>query len=545
MQLEINNLVYRSIISNFINFSHFHPETSLASIQLVAEFAENHHPGCFADGAIENRALELGSDLERHHRDVTPLDIDLTGSEIRQSAARTILHIATSVIAIAGHTRTIRNWVENDPSSSHSLLLINQTTPRIPEWLIDPIRSSGGLLIRLPEKAPLLAKALWVREIARSQADLVVLHHSGQDIVPTVAFAIEDCPPVAILNHADHIFWLGSSVADIIINQRSIGSRMSEQRRFVRRNTTLLIPLSQPSNAISRELVRERLGIPPDQIVLLSVGRAVKYQPSATHDFFATTRKILERHPEAHLYIIGVSETEAVRYQRGPTHPRVHPMGGVEDPSAYRAAADIYLEGFPFGSQTALLEAALVGIPTVAALAPPLELVVTNDDAIADLITNPTDEDEYIDSVSELVGDAERRRSLGSALRDRVLAQHTGEGWRRRLHGVYAEAGSLKHEPRPIPCSQYVASETDRALSAWQAFLSGGGGSESELTVPIRQSFFALAYGARQSGHYLTAFGLLLGCCRCWGGDRKVFWSLAKLLPHWVLKVLMSHRRVK
>jgi glycosyltransferase involved in cell wall biosynthesis len=539
IHLEINNYFYNRIIFDFFKSCHFHPETSLASIQLIAEFAHAHHPGRFADGAIENRALEIGADLERHRRNVAPLDIDLAGSEIRQTAARMILHIATAVKAIGGHTRTIQNWVKNDPTSSHSLLLIDQKDLRIPEWLIDPIRASGGLLIRLPAEAPLMAKALWVREISRSRADLVVLHHTAFDIVPTVAFAIEDCPPVAILNHADHIFWLGSSVADIIINLRSIGSRLSELRRFVRHNTTLPIPLSQPDETISRKLARERLGIPPDRIVLLSIGRAEKYQPSATHDFFATTRKILEHHPEAHLYIIGVSEAEAVWNQLGPTHPRAHPMGVVEDPSAYRAAADIYLEGFPFGSQTALLESSLAGIPPVTAFAPPLELVVTNDDAIADLITNPRDEDEYIDRVSELVGDTEKRRSLGSALRDRMLAHHTGEGWQRRLHDVYAEACGLKHEPRPIPRSQYVASETDRALSAWQASTPGGGSSESELTVAIRQSFFELAYHARQARNYRAAFGLLLRCCCRWGGDRKIFWSLAKLLPHWVLK---SHR---
>jgi len=78
-------------------------------------------------------------------------------------------------------------------------------------------------------------------------------------------------------------------------------------------------------------------------------------------------------------------------------------VGSIEDPSVYRAAADIYLEGFPFGSQTALLEAALVALPVVSSYAPLFPLLAANDDAIQDLITNPKEEQEYMERVDLLI----------------------------------------------------------------------------------------------------------------------------------------------
>ena len=64
-------------------------------------------------------------------------------------------------------------------------------------------------------------------------------------MAPVLAFADKRCPPVALLNHADHIFWLGSTISDLIINQRDIGKVLSEERRFARHNTVLPIPLME------------------------------------------------------------------------------------------------------------------------------------------------------------------------------------------------------------------------------------------------------------------------------------------------------------
>ncbi len=302
-------------------------------------------------------------------------------------------------LPIGGHSRTIKNWIINDPDTRHSLLLTCQGKASVPGWLSEVVRDSGGEVIELPQSATLLARAKWARDIARAAADLVVLHHSGNDVVPIVAFATRECPPVALLNHADHNFWMGGTVSDTIINQRHIGKTLSEGRRFTRRNMVLPIPLSEIPPELSRAAAREQVGIPQGQTMLLSIGRAKKYIPTRKHNFIHTAGEILERNPDAHLYLLGVAEDDLAGHVGAGKHERLHFLGPIENATLYQCAADIYLEGFPFGSQTALLESALAGLPAVLAFDPPFALLATNDESLWDLASNPASEGEYIERV--------------------------------------------------------------------------------------------------------------------------------------------------
>lgn len=540
--LAVNDRVYTFLVRALLTNRTLSAESCLRLIEHISRFACEHHTGRFADGALDNRAMEIGLELERLCPTIPSLESELDRPAESRDASRRILHVATEVAAIGGHTRTIQHWVSNDPGSSHSLIVTNQSDQRIPVSLAEAVRSSGGAVTRLPSDWTLLSRARWVREFARRRADLVVVHHHGFDIVPTVAFAVADCPPVAILNHADHHFWSGSSVADLVVNLRSIGSLLTARRRRVQRNVVLPIPLTPPDAALTRDAARRRLGVGRDQVVLLSVGRAEKYRPSPSHDFFKTTAKILARHEDAHLYLIGVTPAEAVRFGGSDVHPRLHPMGPTTGVADYHAAADLYLEGFPFGSQTALLEAALAGVTAVPAFAPTLDLVVTNDDAISDLLATCGDEAAYLDLVSRLIDDPAERRNLGVQLQQRMRTHHTGAGWQQRLETVYDAAFALTHRPRFIPLSECIVSHTDVALSEWQNALRGADGSGLEEGRELHRTLLDIAFAARQSGAYRVAFRILLHCCRRWpGGDHgKALLYLAKLLPHWALRSRLS-----
>ena len=225
------------------------------------------------------------------------------------------------------------HWVCLDQVSRHSLVVLDQRDVPVPKWLFEAIRRSGGNLTAFPQGTGSYQKASWLREIARRTADLVVLHHAAADVVPTTAFALSDCPPVALLNHADHTFWLGSSISDIVINLRTAGSEHTAKRRFVSSNTVTPIPLADSVMELSRQDARRALGISDDQIVLLSVGRAEKYRPCGPYDFGSTAAKILDRQPGAHIYVVGESAAGIAPYLRCGLHERLHMMGSIEDPS--------------------------------------------------------------------------------------------------------------------------------------------------------------------------------------------------------------------
>jgi glycosyltransferase involved in cell wall biosynthesis len=448
-----------------------HSETALSAIESAALFAMLFHPGRFADGSIENLAFKLGEELN----DLVTEGVNFKLPVPRKDKRRRVLHVASHVLGIGGHTRMLYHWIQNDQNSCHSLVLVRQSQRRlpIPRWLAETIFKNGGDLISFPSALNLCHKAKWLREIAKLTADLVVLHHDGSDVVPTVAFADKDCPPIVVLNHSDHLFWLGSSISDMVINLRTVGADHSVKRRYVSSNTVIPIPLSYPTGQISREDARQELGIPNDQLVLLSIGRAEKYRPCSAYDFVSTANKILDRERTAHLYVVGESEAGISPYLRCSLHDRLHFVGSVEDPSRYRSAADIYLESFPFGSQTSVLEAALHGIPIVPAYAPLFKLLVANDDAIQDLLQNPHDEQEYLERVDLLIRDPQQRVALGESLRDRLLIDHVAEGWLDRLAALYRETDRLIHCPKIIPFAPCSNTFADISLSLWHVMADG------------------------------------------------------------------------
>src|SRR5207253_2876944 len=168
--------------------------------------------------------------------------------------------------------------------------------------------------------------------------------------------------------------------------------------------------------------------------------------------------------------VVGVSANDERACAGVLPHPRLHFVGPVEDPSAYLRAADVYLETFPFGGQTALLEAALAGLPCVRAFAPPFDLLVASDEALDGLLTNPATEEDYVEQASALIRNPEARHCLGAKLREQVHFYHSGEQWQRRLDEVYRHAFGRAHSPRPLPETPCLATERDIALSTWQAF---------------------------------------------------------------------------
>jgi glycosyltransferase involved in cell wall biosynthesis len=437
-------------------------EAVLSSVERAAWFAGYFHTGRFSDGAIENLVLNIGANIERH---AVEWKEEFQLPVVRKDGRRRVLHVAPG-LAMGGHKQLLYHWICNDRSSSHSLMLVDHIGD-VPSQFSAVIRSSGGVLVTLPQGSHHCQKALWLREMARRNADLVVWHLIGPDVTPTAAFATHECPPVVLIDHCDHLFWLGSSVADIVVNLRTIGAEITAERRFAPCITVIPIPLLEPMSRMSRCDAKRALGIGEDQVMLLSIGRAEKYRPYGSYDFVATANKILDRQPNAHLYVVGESVAGITPFLHCQIHNRLHFMGSMEDPSIYRTAADVYLESFPFGSQTALLESALIGLPVVPAYAPLFPVLVANDDALKDILHNPHDEQEYIELVEWLINEPEQRVALGEALRKRLLVDHVGEGWLNRLAAIYQKTDPLTHNPRPIPTSSCKMTDMDISLSLW------------------------------------------------------------------------------
>jgi len=262
------------------------------------------------------------------------------------------------------------------------------------------------------------------------------------------------------------------------------------------------VPLRGDPVNIPRDRARQALGIGEEDVVLLSVGRPEKYRPMGSYDFVHTANRILERRPRARLLVVGESLPGIAPELRIQPHERLSFLGSIEDWSLYRAAADVYLESFPWGSQTCLLEAAMSGLPVVPAYSPLTPLLATNDECVSEVVNSPHDEDEYIDRTVQLIDDSDLRRELGHQLNARLVANHVGDGWLAHLKGVYQQTDALVHRPRLVPLTECCATPDDIGLSRWRIAADGrtfGGGRARESAVSV---LCHAAYVSREVGRH-------------------------------------------
>ena len=355
------------------------------------------------------------------------------------------LHVLTEAYGTLGHTNLCRRWIQYDTGVVHDVILVDQRGPA-PDNLVEAAKSSGGECVVLDAASPLLERAAELRAYAWRNANVVVLHTHPEDVMPTVAFGVAGGPPVLLVNHADHVFWVGCTVADLVLDIRPSGHLWTKQVRGVDRALILPLPLLEdevlgseglPSSTERCEW-RRKLGLPEDGTMLLTVGSATKYQPMPGLDFVATALEILRPCDDAYLVALGPRQEGAWKAASKAVGGRILALGQRPDSIPFCRAANVYLEGFPLGSLTALLEAGQAGLPCVRGprdCVPPL----TSDDLSLARLPQPQDIKGYIQKAVSLTRDAETRAQLGSKLREAIRAEHCGAGWLSHLQAVRSE----------------------------------------------------------------------------------------------------------
>lgn len=368
------------------------------------------------------------------------------------------LHVMDQALPYGGHTAMARRWISSDTANIHSVALLSQQTP-VPDTLAETVAASGGQVTVMDPEVSLLSRAGSLRKLAFENADYVVLHVAVWNVIAPVAFGLDGGPCVVLVNHAAHIFWVGVSVADLVLNCR--GSELEREwtvtYRGTERSGVLPIPLVPvvriPAGDVEqvRERAKRELEVPSGLTVLLTVGDTYKYRPLGVLNFFQAANQILSSCPNTYLLAVGPEPSEDWQVLGANFTGRVCVTGKQRDLRRYHAAADIYLEGFPFGSTTAFLEAGLQGIPSVLAPADCPPPFGTDGVALDHLIERPSSVRAYADQVVALVRDPARRRELGALLSQSIEHHHTGEGWKQYLAKVVSQLPASHSVALPTP----------------------------------------------------------------------------------------------
>jgi len=438
-----DRLVAKSIDSALLSYQEEKFEEVLNWISFAATLAWDSRPGCFSDDRLEGLLAKLGREVKERE----PQQIE-TNSFVRDSADRkNILHIMTTTYPLGGHTRAVERWIENDADSSsgksHYVIVTQQCGKEIPKWLERAVRSTGGECIILHSRLSQMEKAEGLRAIASKLADTIILHIHPNDPIPIIALSTMNRDiPILFFNHADHVFSIGMSIADVILDFRKSGQRISYSERNCSAVKMLLpIPLTDPLKRVrfnsieDRHRLREKackeLEIPSQMRIALTIGGEYKYEPALDLDFLQSVRMILKKNTSTIICAIGLPNSG--RWGRfSSDNERFRPLGNVSDDLLlkYLLASDIYLEGFPFSSLTAMLEAGICMLP-IQRFCNEKAPILSGDDVSLDAIVTPAKSmTEYVDGALQLLSFSKAELTdIGWRIRSNILRDHCGVSW--------------------------------------------------------------------------------------------------------------------
>ena len=163
---------------------------------------------------------------------------------------------------------------------------------------------------------------------------------------------------------------------------------------------------------------------------------ALKYRAIPEADFVATYERLLSAAPQAVLLAVGFDGDKRWQTAEAATQGRIRTLGTLPESalSQLHVACDLYVEGFPFGTTTALLEASGAGLPVVLAPGVCPAPYATDGLALDDTLVRDKTLADYEATVTRLINDAPLRRNRANMLTPSVREHHAGAGWQRHVN---------------------------------------------------------------------------------------------------------------
>ncbi len=409
--------------------------TAAIYASLAAWVAAHSHCGFFASPRLETLLTAIGQSELQDQPALT-----------RPSSFKRVLHVIGEVSSVGGLANMLRRWIQSDPSRTHSVALTQQRNAIAPA-LVETVKAAGGDIPRINcEVGGLMGSARALRRLALAN-DIVVLHTANSDVIPSIAFARPECfPPVFYLNHSDHMFWLGSSIAHVVGSMRQAALDIAEQRRGIARERSMLVPIlvTPARRENSRAAAKAKLGLPAESIVIISVARAQKYRTIDGMSFADVHVPVLKQHPNATLFVVGGGDRPDWQAASDEVGGRIRSLA-PQNPKPWLEAADIYVDSFPFCSATSMMEAAGHELPCAGRFLWPETARICGMDhpGLQGPLLEGRTNASYQAHLSRLISDPALRADAGQRIAASVAAANEPPGWNTYMEAAFERCAEL------------------------------------------------------------------------------------------------------
>ena len=388
--------------------------------QMALLYALTHNTGYFTSAVLENFFVHYAQKLT----------IDLSGIDYQKNS---FLHVLTTGYEHGGHTRVVERWVENAPEyQTHSVVILAPSNAQL-SLLQKNVKNKHGQYILYDEKQSLETKALALRKLAMGY-QYIILHTHMQDPTATLAFGTKDFTrPVLFYNHASHLFWIGKSISDMVLDLLE-NDEVTTHRRQITNNIFAGVPSEQVTCHYSDRIqLRKELNLPTDKKIIITSGAAHRYNNYGQKGFLDYVKQILDN--DTYLYAIGIDPSNKEWQQAAKeTNGHIIPMGYIDFSQGYLKylqAADLYLDSYPLPGYTAFIDAVSCNVAGLSLKNPFLQL-----DYLRQTAGYCQTPEELIDKAKAILKDKTYAQKLATEQQASLQKYQSKEAWNSRIQKI-------------------------------------------------------------------------------------------------------------
>lgn len=404
-------------------------ETMLEAIQKTDDIKEKLEIAEFAlkYAVYNNTGYFTSSILEKVFTDYAKtLNLNLNGITYKPNS---FLHILTEGYGAGGHTRVVERWIENAPATQNHSVVILKHNGAVLDTLAKNTYDKNGKFIIFDTTLSLQDRALKLRKLAMGY-EYIILHTHMEDATAVVAFGTEDFTrPVLFYNHASHLFWIGKSIADLLLDL--FESDEITKRRGISNTYFLGIPSKDIKLIdIDKMAIRKKLNLPLDKKIIITAGSEFKFKPIDNENLLDLIRQIID--DKCVCYAIGISSSNkewSKTYKQ--SGGKIIPLGIINFDDGYMdyiKSADLYLDSYPFPGGTATIDAISASVPTLSLKTALLQL-----DYLRNTSGYCLTKDEFIQKAKKILSDKAFVQEIINEERQSLIKHQSIDAWDKKI----------------------------------------------------------------------------------------------------------------